>query len=192
MNRPRALSLLPLLALAALACGEPTSPSPQADDLEAPAAELLGLLSEGRYLDIAARMHYPAIYTPEQLNEDRAGVNESLAVLMNETGGISRYRVATDRGPFLQVSVVGGNDSYWKAHPAGRGGTSVLFDVEFAKIGAGVVQIAFLESEGEREVRSVGIGVKGSRPDARNTMERIMRSLTGEPEYPTADTAAAN
>ena len=65
----------------------------------------------------------------------------------------------------------------------------MLFDVEFSKIGTGVIQIAFLENAGVREVRSVNIGVKGSRPDARETMEGIMRGIQ-RVSLPTTETTA--
>ena len=177
MHRRRVL--LPLLVLAALACSETDSAVPKAESLQGPASELLDLLAAGRYVELSQRMHYPAIYTEEQLAEDRAEFVEALAGLMEQTGEIMGKEPSTDPGPFLQINVAGGNDSYWKSRPAGQGGSTVVFDVEFSKIGSGVVQIAFHESAGIREVRSVNIGVKGSRPDARETMEGIMRGLQG-------------
>jgi len=180
MHRLRAQILLLPLFLTALACDD-TGSAPTANNLQGPATELLDLLAAGQYGAVAQRMHFPAIYTDEQLAEDRTVFVTTLASVLEQTGKIVRKAPATDAGPLLQINVAGGDDSYWKSHPAGQGGSTVAFDVEFSKIGSGVVQIAFLEHAGVREVRSVNIGVRGSRPDARETMEGIMRGLTGAP-----------
>ena len=108
---------------------------------------------------------------------------------MAQTGKILRKAPAGDTGPVLQINVAGGSDSYWKSHPAAQGGSTVAFDVEFSKIGSGIVQIAFMENAGVREVRSVNIGVKGSRPDARETMEAVFRGLQGDTSPATETTA---
>ena len=187
MHRLRAQILLLPLFLSALACTDSDPPS-TADSLRGPATELVDLLAAGQYSDLAQQMHFPAIYTEEQLAEDRTVFVATLARLMEQTGKIVRKAPLTNSGPVLQINVAGGSDSYWKSHPAGQGDSTVAFDVEFSKIGSGVVQIAFLENAGVREVRSVNIGVKGSRPDARETMEAIMRSLAGA--SPAAETTA--
>lgn len=179
MHRLRALCSLSLLVLTALACNETDSAGPKVEDLQGPATKYLDMLAAGRYEELAQRMHFPAIYTEEQLSEDRAEFVATLSSVMTQTGEIMSKQPSTYPGPFLQINVSGGNDSYWKSHPAGQGTSTVVFDVEFSKIGSGVVQIAFLESAGVREVRSVNIGVKGSRSDARETMEGIMRVLQG-------------
>lgn len=178
MHRQRAQILLLPLFLTALACNN-TGSAPKADNLLGPATELLDLLAAGRYSDVAQRMHFPAIYTDEQLAEDRTAFVATLANVIEHTGKIVHKSPMADAGPLLQINVAGGNDSYWKSHPAGQGGSTVAFEVEFSKIGSGVVQIAFLENAGVREVRSVNIGVRGSRADARETMEGIMRGLSG-------------
>jgi hypothetical protein len=174
--------LLALLAAATLAtaCDSPEPGPTIASDLEAPAKDLIELLVASRYEAFASRMHYPDIYTPEQLAEDRAGVVSSLSVLLREAGAIQQHTRSEDRGPFLLVNVAGGDDSYWQTHPAGKGGSSVVYDVTFATIGEGVVQIGFASTPDGTEVRNVGIGVKASRPDARATMESIMAKLKND------------
>ena len=189
MHRLRTLLLV--LALAAPACDRAEDAATQAESLQGPATELLALLAANRYGELAQRMHFPAIYTNEQLLEDRSEFVTVLSGLMEQTGEITGQSPSTGGGPFLQIKVAGGNDSYWKAHSAGQGGSTVAFDVEFSKIGSGVVQIAFLENAGVREVRSINIGVKGSRPDARETMESVMRGLQASAlEIPEAETTA--
>jgi len=187
MHRLRAQFLLLPFLLTALACTD-TGIAPKVDNLEGPATELLDFLAAGQYSDVAQRMHFPAIYTEEQLSEDRTMFIATLASVMEQTGKIVQKGPSAESGPLLQINLAGGSDSYWKSHPAGQGGSTVAFDVEFSKIGSGVVQIAFLENAGMREVRSVNIGVRGSRSDARETMESIMRGLAGP--SPAAQTTA--
>ena len=173
MSRSISLVSVPVLMFA-LACDPPGDGPSGSDDLEAPAAELMGLLVESRLEEFASRMHYPDIYTPDQLAEDRAGVEKSLGILLREVGAIEGYERSEQRGPFLQVNVTGGDDSYWQTHPVGRSGSAVVFDAEFATIGEGVVQIGFANTPDGRQVRNVGIGGRASRADARATMESIM------------------
>ena len=177
MHRLRSLCSFSLLVLTALACNETDSAAPKAENLHGLAAEYLDMLAAGHYTELAQRMHFPAIYTDEQLSEDRAEFVATLSSVMAQAGEIISKQPSTDPGPFLQINLAGGTDSYWKSHPAGQGTSTAVFDVEFSKIGPGVVQIALLETSGVREVRSINIGVKGSRPDARETMEGIMRVL---------------
>ena len=176
-----------LLALATVNCGEnPTETSPVSMVSEE-AEETVVLLEGSQLSNVASQMHYPELWTAEQRADDRTRFETSLAVILRELGPIRSHRSSDHQGPFLQIVLAGGDDSYWETHPPGGQALTAHFAVEFEKAGPGFVRVEFIENETGRAIRSLGLGVAAERVDARETMGRVLEVLQegdGQSESP--------
>ena len=178
-----------LLALATANCGEnPTNDAPVSMVSEK-SEQVVVLLENSQLSTVASQMHYPELWTAEQRAEDRMRFEASLAAILNEMGTIRSHRPSEHKGPFLQIVLAGGDDSYWETHPQGGQALTAHFAVEFAKAGPGFVRVEFIEDADAAAIRSLGLGVAAERADARETMGRVLEVLqedNGQTESPAA------
>ena len=139
--------------LAALACSpEQAEPDPR----DAKADQVVEHLTAGRFDAVVSMLHFPASQTPDERAADMKSTEWTLGAVLDQFGSIESAKPAVDAPASLSISIAAGDDKYWKAYPRTGVGRQISYDVQFSKLGDGLLTVSFFAPSEGRELRAVG------------------------------------
>jgi hypothetical protein len=123
------------------------------------------LLSSDDVRGVAAMMHYPPTYTPEERKKDMASTEQGLGLFVSEFGAISGAKEHTGVAVFYELGGTGGDVPYLSSLSP-RYFASVLYEAKFSKLGDGYIHVTVirLKADSPLEVLGVYFGLPAANP----------------------------
>lgn len=134
-------------------------------------SEFFKHMSSSEYSDAAGLFHYPQEYTSEKRSEQILGVSKLLKIFTDEFGIPSNFEINESPAPYYNVTVSGGDMSYWQKHPSYL---QIPLEVVFSKENDGYIVILFSNLLNKWEIRAVAYGLPAQRPGAKERVVEIM------------------
>ncbi len=143
-------------------------------------------IQAGNFDEAARSFHYPANFSPEELEKDRNAVKLGLMELCKIFGTFEGSELVQRPVSFYLFAVGGGNLRYWEKYPES---IQVKYEATFSKEGEGFVIFNVVRISGKFELRSAAFGIPIDSPNAKERMGKIAQhmmdfreSLSKQPE----------
>lgn len=135
---------------------------------------LIKYFNGGDFVTASKLFHIPALYTQEQVSNEKEAAVKVLRLLRNEFGKITSYRSPSGSYSFHKVMFGTGDLRYWSIHPRLR---KVVYEVEFSKLGRGYITIALVNITKRTEIRQITYGLPTDSPGAENSVSAIVNKM---------------
>ncbi len=142
--------------------------------LQSLSLEFLKHMSSSEYSDASGLFHYPRENTSEKRSEHILGVSKLLKIFTDEFGIPSNYKINETPAPYYNVTVSGGDMSYWQKYPSYM---QIPLEVVFSKENDGYIIILFSNISNKWEIRAVTYGLPAQRPGAKERIVEIMTKM---------------
>ena len=149
------------------------------DSLKAEADSIIVWLNAGKCATVAAKMHYPPMWSKKQRAEDEKGLAEGLRLITGNLGRLVDYGAFTGVTVNYEVSAAGGDIPYWEKVSPFRT-RDRLYQGVFERFGKGFVVVRFAELNSTWDVQAVVFWLDPAEDGARDRAIDITCELARE------------
>ena len=137
-------------------------------------SKLIGCIQNSNYDRAVGLFHFPPSYSKKELTDDIKGITAAFKLIERELGKVISIKPLKESMLYYDVSIEGGNISYWQQYPQSL---KFEYEVEYEKERKGILAVEACNIKSSWEIRKVHYGIDANSIGSKERIFEIMEKL---------------